>query len=337
MMQAIQSAPITIQLLRFDRRWRDQPEDVRAAVLDLIAEPYVRLGYPTDEAFASAFNVPIGSLAYREAWAAEVARRKHSHRAAYGDDDWVYALCARGSAGELVALATILTVHGTRDVALGEAIGDPASSFPTLRMLTFACDSGPGSLSADVPECRLAELARMAVRQSPDLAALVSGGSITLAAAAYVEAHGFNEMFAMSYWRDQARPEPPVAYLGNSPPWMIDALERRGLDVRRLYRMAGAGPTPRVLQSGESTSAYFKRWEALVAPLVPQAVLAQGIAAAVRYLAQQEDTGWHSLALSLPFYILNSPKTRAAMASLALACGLIPEAHSAGTSPYRDH
>lgn len=321
--QALQSAPITIQLLRSDRRWRDQPEEVRAAVLDLLAEPYVRLGYPTEAAFAAAFNVPVGSPEYRAAWAAEVARRKTSHRAAYGDDDWVYALYARGG-GELVALATILTIHGTRDVPLGEAIGDPASSLPTLRMLRFACDPAPGSLRPDVPESRLAELARLVVRQPPDLAALVAAGTLTLAEAAYVEAHAFNEMFAMAYWRDQARPGPPAAYLGNAPPWLIDALERRGLDVRRLYRAAGAGPTARVLQSGESTSAYFKRWETLVAPLVPQAVLVRGIAAAIHYLAQQEDTSWHHLALSLPFCILNSPKTRGAMATLALGCGLPP-------------
>src|SRR3954452_15873330 len=163
MVQAVQSAPITIQLLRFDRRWRDQPEEVRAAILDLIAEPYLRLGYPTDEAFASAFDVAIGTPAFREAWAAEMDRRRISHRAAYDDDNWVYALCARGGAGELVALATILTVHGTRDVPLAEAIGDPASSLSTLRMLRFACDAGPGSLSAAVPERRLSELGRLAV------------------------------------------------------------------------------------------------------------------------------------------------------------------------------
>ena len=34
-----------------------------------------------------------------------------------------------------------------------------------------------------------------------------------------------------------------------------------------------------------------------------------------------------SLPLSLPFWIVNSPKTDAAMANLAHDCGLMPEAH----------
>lgn len=334
--QRMWAGPTTMTLLRFDRRWRDQPEAVRAAILDLLAEPYLRLAYPRDEDFASAFGVAVGTPEFRALWSAEVARRTISQRAAFGDDDWVYALCARGDEGELVALATILTARGRRDVALGAAIGDPESSLSTLRMLRFACDPEPTALGAGVPERQLAETARLVVRQPPDLVALVSKGTLTLAEAAYVQAHGFNEMFAMPFWRDQARPDPPVAYLGNTQPWLVDALARRGLDVRRLYLAAGAEPTPRVLQSGESTSVYFKRWRSLVEPLVPQPILARGIAAAIHYLAHQEDTRWHSLPLSLPYCILNSAKTRGAMANLANACGLAPGSPGVGWSSYPD-
>lgn len=323
MTRFIVDAPKRMRLLRFDHRWRDQPEEVRAAILDLLAEPYLQLAYPDEAAFAAARGVATGTPEFRVAWAAEVDRRKAIQRAAYGDDDWVYAICARGRDGALVALATILTARGARDVPLGEAIGDPASSLSTLRMLRFAVEAAPGPLGAATPERQITETARLAVRQAPELVALVIAGTLTLAEAAYIEAHGFNEMFAMPYWRDQARPDPPVAYLGNTQPWLMDALERRGLDLRRLYRAAGAEPTPLVLGSGDSTSVYFTRWASLVGPLVPPDVRGRGVAAAIRHLAAGEDTAWHNLPLSLPYCILNSPRTRAAMATLAHACGLL--------------
>ena len=145
---------------------------------------------------------------------------------------------------------------------------------------------------------------------------------LTHAAADYVERHGFNEVFALSYWRDQARPAPPRAYIANALPRLSNALARRGLDVRPLYLAAGAEPTARVLNSGQSTSVYFGKWPALLRRYVPEAVLATGTAAAIAHLARQGFTDWSELELSLPFLILNNARTAGAFAQLAAACGL---------------
>lgn len=316
------SPPHMHHLERIDRPWRQMPPPAREAILDLIAEPYVRLAYPKEADFAAAFGVEPGTMAYREAWADQVAERKAIHRNAYGDDDRVYALCARGRDGALVALATMLTARGTRSTPLADAIGDPRSSLPTLRLLHFTCGLESGLSATTTPEHALAEFARICVRQRQELLALVSVGRLTHAEAAYVEERGFDEVFALSYWRDRALPDPPRAYLGNAQPRMSGALARRGLDVRPLHLAAGASPSARVLGAGGSTGAYFGKWPRVLEPHVPAAVLDRGVAAAILYLVESGFDGWDSLELSLPFLILNNARTAEAMATIANACAL---------------
>lgn len=310
------------RFVRHFRRWAELPEEVREATLDLVAEPYLRTGYPTAEDFAAAFGVRPGTAEYAAAWRREIARRREMQRAIYRDEDWVYVLGVRSREGRLHALGTIMVVRGARDLPLAAAIGDPASTLPTLRILHFACGPGAGLDPAAVTEARLAEFCRMCVLQQPELLALVGAGVLTLAEAAYIENHAFSELFALAYHHDQARGVPPLAYLGNSPPWMISALERRGLAVRRLYLAAGAEPTARVLGSGQGGSAYFGRWRAVLATVVPGEIMAGGTAAAVAHLVRTGFEAWDRLGLSLPFWILNDAQTVDAMARLTRAVGL---------------
>jgi hypothetical protein len=320
MAQQLQVAPNRRGLERIDRPWRAMPGDVREAIGDLLAEPYVRLSYPTVSAFGVAFDESPGTPAYREEWARQVARCKAGLLAAYPDDAFVYALCARHPAGDLVALATMLTARGERDVALADAIGDPASSIPTLQLLRFAFDPAAG-LTGTTPERRVAEFGRICVRQPAGLATLVCDGTLSLAQAAYVEEHGFDEMFARSYWRDQALPDPPLAYLGNMKPWMAQGLARRGLDLFPLFLHDGAEPTERVLTSGRLSAAYFGQWREVLAPLVPGEILAAGTRAAIRHLARQGFDRWPDLPISLPYLIRNNARTAEALANLAVGCG----------------
>lgn len=312
---------MTGKLERIDRPWRAMPEEVREAIGDLLAEPYVRLSFPTAAAFGAAFGVCPDTAAYRQEWARQVAHCKAGLLAAYHDESRVYALCAHHPTGDLVALATMLTVRGARDIALADAIGDPTSSIPTLQLLRFAFDPVAGLSAESTPEHRVAEFGRICVRQPPELVALVCAGTLTLAQAAYVEERGFDEMFAQSYWRDQASPNPPCAYLGNMKPLMAQGLIRRGLDLHPLFLHDGAEPTERVLNSGRLSAAYFRQWRGVLAPLVPREVLATSTRAAVRYLAQHGFDAWEDLPISLPYLIRNNAKTTEAMANLALACG----------------
>jgi hypothetical protein len=237
-------------LTRINRRWAEMPGEAREAIGDLLAEPYLRLSYPSAGAFAEAFDVVPGTAAFEAEWRRQATRCKEGMLTAYDPESRVYALCARGRDGALVALATMLTVRGTRETPLTEAIGDAASSVPTLQLLRFAFGPGLGLAAGETPERRIAEFGRICIRQPEELVALVMAGTLSLAQAAYVEERGFDEMFAQSYWRDQALPEPPLAYFGNMKPWMADGLARRGLDLRPLFLHDGAEPTERVLHSG---------------------------------------------------------------------------------------
>ena len=68
-------------LERIDRPWRSMPEEVREAILNLLAEPYVRMAYPTEADFAAAFGAVVGTPTYREAWARQLAERRAVQRA----------------------------------------------------------------------------------------------------------------------------------------------------------------------------------------------------------------------------------------------------------------
>ena len=306
------------RLLRY-RRWADLPEEARRALLDLIAEPYLLMGFGSKANFAALHGVPPDGPAFTAAWEAALADRKASHRTAYGDDDIITAICARRPSGGLVGLATILTVYGTRDISLHEAIGDPESDLSTLRMLAFECDGGADSLDPAIPERRLAEVARLVVLQEEDLLPLVADGTLSREDMAYILRHVFNEMFATPVWRDRERPDAPLAYLGNTRMGILDALDRRRIDLRRLYKAAGVTPTPRVIGHGDSTSHYFnwrQRLERSVRPVVPGEILALGLPETIRWLDRQDGVDWGALQISLPFAIARTPKTLAAVEAL---------------------
>ncbi len=311
------------QLTRVNRLWVELTEEMHEAIGDLLAEPYLRLSYPSAAAFGTAFGVVAGTAAFAEEWARQIERCKWGLIAAYSDESRVYLLCTRAAEGRLVALATMLTVRGTRETLLTEAIGDAESSVPTLQLLRFAFGPGLGVDAGATPERRMAEFGRICVRQPGELIALVAEGTLSLAQAAYVEERGFDEMFAQSFWRDQALPEPPLAYFGNMKPWMADGLSRRGLDLRPLFLHDGAEPTERVLNSGRLSAAYFGQWHAALAPLVPAATLAAGTRVAIRQLAREGFAEWRALPISLPYLILNNARTVEAMANLAVGCGFV--------------
>ncbi len=297
----------SLGLVRFDSPWWALGNEVRAALGELLAEPYLRLSYPTDAAFAVACGHAPGSPAFVAVWADAVAHSHETQVATYGQDDWVCVIGARRADGTLVALGTMLTARGVRDLPWSAAIGDVGSRLPTLRMLRFGTGPHDG-VPADLPERALGEFARICIRQRPELAALVAEG--TLSAAAAVEERGFDEMFARSYRRDRALPDPPHAYVGNAKPRMMAA---RGVDVRPLYLADGAEATPRILGGGQIVGAYFAQWTTALAPLVSPATLALGPRAALRELARSGFTAWETLPISLPHMIVANARTGAAL------------------------
>jgi len=302
----------SLGLVRFDSPWWALGGEVRAALGELVAEPYLRLSYPTDAAFTVACGHAPGSPAFAAAWAAAVARSRETQLATYGQDDWVCGIGARRADGTLVALGTMLTARGVRDIPWSAAIGDVGSRLPTLRMLRFGTGPHDG-IPADLPERALGEFARICIRQRPELAALVAEGTLSTAAATEVEGRGFDELFARSYRRDRALPDPPRAYVGNAKPRMMAVLAARGVDVRPLYLADGAEATPRILGGGEVVGAYFAQWTTALAPLVSPAILAAGPRAALRELARSGFTAWETLPLSLPHLILANARTGAAL------------------------
>lgn len=308
-------------LARIHRDWREMPTEIREPLGDLLAEPYLRLSYPTPRAFAEAFDLVPGAAAFDREWRRQVAVSKIGMLRAYADGSRVYALCASKPGGGTIALATMMTVRGTRDTVLSEAPGDAASSIPTLQLLNFAFGPEVGLTAAATPERRVAEFGRICIRQPEELVALVADGVLSLAQAAYVEERGFDEMFAQSFWRDQALPEPPLAYFGTMKPWMADGLARRGLDLRPLFLHDGAEPTETVLASGRLSAAYFGQWRSALAAVVPETTLARGVRAAIRQLAHDGFSDWQTLPISLPYVIVNNARTAEAMANLAIACG----------------
>ena len=183
-------------LTRINRLWAEMTAEMREAIGELLAEPYLRLSYPSAAAFGAAFGVVTGTAAFAGEWARQIERCKWGLIAAYGDESRVYLLCTRAADGRLVALATMLTVRGTRETLLTEAIGDAESSVPTLQLLRFAFGPGLDVDAGATPERRMAEFGRICVRQPGELIALVADGTLSLAQAAYVEERGFDEMFA---------------------------------------------------------------------------------------------------------------------------------------------
>ena len=251
------------KLVRFDRSWGEMPPALRSAIAALLARAYLRLSYPTDAAFGAMFGVAPGTAAFALAWEGEISRRAEQHATFCRDDDWIYTIAAEASDGTLIALGTMMTAQGTGARSFASGIGQPTSTIPTSRLLRFVCPPDRNFPADLLAESDLAEFTRICILQRAELLVLVRSGHVTLEDAAYVEARGFDEVFALAYWRDQAHPAPPRAYLGNAKPMMIDALVRRDLDIRLLYLAEGAEPTAYARQR----SHYFATWEEHSAPL----------------------------------------------------------------------
>lgn len=310
--------PSRTGLQRHAALWRDYPPDLQDAIVDCITEPYVIKSLPREQ-FAAERHLPIGSAAFDAAWAALLDERRVTLKRAYEPDNLLYTIAVSPPDSTPLVLGTIMWIAGTRPNMIAETIGDPASSLPTFRMLSWP--RFPANLGIDphtTPESRLAELSRLVLRREPELRRYVEAGYLSREDARYLQCHGSDELLARAYFCGRERLGDVAALPYNTVPRIDRWLARKGLIGEPLY-LAGATPTPRTLNGPPLLRGYFN-WAPLLAPLVPS--LAGGITEAIRYLADERPEVLAELSVSLPAIFINDARFEVAMAKLITSCGL---------------
>jgi hypothetical protein len=302
--------------------WRNYPPDVQEAVADCITLPYV-LKSTKPEQFAAERGLALGTDDFDAAWASFLSEYRAMQKNAYQPNDIVYTIYVRRPDGTPLALGTIMWVTGTRSTPIGAAIGDPESSLPTFRMLQWpGFPVGLGIDPQTTPEAHVAELGRLVLRRKHELADYVTKGQLRQEAAGYLATHGSSELQARIYFCGKALAGHPVALVANTPRRLARWLNRIGMRYQPLY-LQGAEPTPRTLGGPPMLRGYFT-WGPLVSPHVPARVLAQGISAAIRYLATTQPEVLDSLQISLPHLNVVDDAFERSMAELIATCGLQP-------------
>ncbi len=303
----------------FTGPWSALGQVEREAVLTLIAPRYLELSYPTAAEFAEAYEATLDSPEYWAKRAELLVFCAAALATSYADHDLVSALFIRTKRRDLVTVATLLQVRGTRNVPIGSSIGDDASSLPTHRMLCFQYPVGLPLDPVTTPESAVAEYSRLVVADADQLQPLLTNGDILADQRQYIVQHGVDDVLVQAHRFAQAAADPPRAYIFNQKPRLSRFFQRKGLWLLPLYR-GGAEPTPKLLNAGKLSTSYFNRWWSELRAVTPPAIIDQGLANAVKYLSTEQPHLLKQIGISLPGLLMNDAMLAEAIERLAQQC-----------------
>ncbi len=257
---------------------------------------------------AEVLGLPPGTPAHVQAHAERLAHIEHGLRT-FDDHTWITAILHVGAAGGWTALASMRAVRGCRAVPVAQSVGDPASSLPTHSLLRgFAYPALPHFDATRVPESRVFETSRLVVARPEWAASLLLRGEIAADALSALLTAALAELVvAAARLAQRLTTEAPLAaWIFNARPRLaVTVRDFLGLPLVPLYG-AGAEPTPEALAS-PLDAPYFHRWRRELCrglpPEVAQAVARDGVAAAVRHLAEQELQTLQDRGVTLPFLV----------------------------------
>src|SRR5690349_4793509 len=116
--------PLTANLGLYSGYVGHLPPRHRAAILDLVALPYLEMSYPTPVDFAATCGAEPGTAAFVAAWAEAARRARDSLARSYQDRDGLCAIFTAARAGEPRAVATMQVVFGEGRRPIAGTIGD---------------------------------------------------------------------------------------------------------------------------------------------------------------------------------------------------------------------
>lgn len=246
---------------------------------------------------------------------------------------WITTLLHRGRGGRWTALASMRAIQGHRKVPVAQSVGDPRSSVPTHALMQgFRYPALPGFDATRVTESLMFETTRLVVAKPAWVAPLVAAGELSADTAKCLLTAALAELI-VSAGRLAQRilvDPPPAAWIFNVRPRFAVALrDFKGLELVPLYN-DGAEPTPAALDSALDAP-YFHRWRRELCrdlpPAVVQAMVHEGVAAAVRHVARYDVSVWQDRAVTLPFLLVHDAPFKAAINQMEVMLA---------QQPYRD-
>ena len=124
----------------------------------------------------------------------------------------------------------------------------------------------------------------------------------------------FDELIVTCYRTGNAATR-VAGWIFNVKPKLAVALKlRKGLNLVPLYSQ-GVEPTALALNSALDKP-YFHRWHSELFKLIPEAIVHEGMLAAVRYMAGRDIRDWQDCEVSLPYLLVNNDELECAIEKL---------------------
>lgn len=261
-------------------------------------------------------HLPSGTPAYAQAYADKVANLAHALRR-YTPQTHVVAIFAFWPDNTPVALATMRTTGGLNGTPLADSIGLSDSDLPLHTL--FAGLTYPQTPTFDAQfstEKDVYEVGRLAAVDPQQIEQLVQSGVISHAEAQSFLALAFDELVVATCQRHFRFTPDFAAFIFNVSPRLARQMQvRQDLVLLPLFAN-GVEPTAAALEPKGIYASHFQRWSSVLCQYVPDAVMQQGLTAAIRYLVDQPPKTWLDLKISLPYITLHDSLLTTAVARL---------------------
>jgi len=277
--------------------------------------------YTTDVLYISEYlqevcHLTLGSPAYAKAYAGKVANLKHAlYR--YTSQTYVVAIFVTLPDGTPTALATMRTTGGRDGIPLANSIGLANSDLPLHTLFSGLTYPQTATFDAQhVTEQDVYEVGRLAAVDQQQMEQLVRAGVLSQAEAQSFLALVFDELVVATCQMHFRFTPDFAAFIFNVSPRLAREMQvRQALMLLPLFTN-GVKPTATALDPSGIYATHFQRWPYVLGQHMPEAIVQQGVKAAIHYLADQPTKTWLDLKISLPYVTLHDSLLKTAVARL---------------------
>ena len=198
---------------------------------------------------------------------------------------------------------------------MAQSIGRADSSIPTHTLLqSFHYPQLPDFDPNVVTEAEIFEASRLVTGDRELIEQLASTGAMNQAEIQAVLTSAFDELIVSAVRNAHALTH-MAGWIFNVKPKLAVSLKlRKGLNLISLYSQ-GVEPTAQALSSALDKP-YFHRWHTELFKLIPEAIVQEGMLAAVRYMAGRDIRDWQDCEVSLPYLVVNNAEFENAIQKL---------------------
>lgn len=259
-------------------------------------------------------GLTAGTLEYEQTYATYMDSIQET-LSSFDQRTYVSALLLPDGAEDWIALASMRSLWGQGPVAVARSIGQADSSIPTHILLqAFQYPHRPDFDPNVVTEAEIFEASRLVTGDRELIERLVSTGAMSQAEIHAVLASAFDELI-VSAVRNAHALTSMAGWIFNVKPKLAVSLKlRKGLNLIPLYTQ-GVEPTAQALSSALDKP-YFHHWHTELFKLIPEAIVHEGMLAAVRYMADRDIREWQDCEVSLPYLVVNNAEFESAIQKL---------------------